>query len=1398
MQSYMNPEEDYNYYNEINAKKQQDFNAGFIQEEVNEVQSHTTEQPGQIFNKFDFNFDDIMESGLKLKSAKGQLLGKKFRHNTDEQQVSKSLSDRLCQKSKISFENFKMEILESLFEFLDTNFLVGYLCKCSKTLSSQLNLYLQEYCKDIQIKIPKVENIRKENKGIDDLLTWNKEVQFLINNLSSAQNIQIVCQDFKIFNPLNEKLVGNSTFNNIKKYDVGIFDEEKFPKFITQQSVLYSQTLTSLTLRFNKLSAITSELIVRFFRDNMTMDFRQNINIRQLRIEYNDREREAILSLMTGVLKDNPYLQEFELVSLNGYTFLNVNNLIENFEDYFVGPNLRKLILRESFRFTDKTRFLEEGTNNIEELVINKTILNQKFFKLCERLRILKLCPINFSAEQFEINFEQFVFVIEQLASNQTLTQFEIGLRHGNRKKKIFNQDLYEKERRYMTLQLSSALAKVFANNKTLSCLVVQYKHANFEDCIKIAENLICSVKGRVNNIRLFNNFPIYDYIFAHYPKLNLCDQANDFDYAYYDPIYCAIVVKILLLQSYNLNKIQFNPNLNEIEEFKKRLIQEEKDQYLHGEEKAKYFENNINNYAQAVTKMYTKYCDPFDQVLLSSLKGIVKEEIGSEFINRFDLGYIPKKYHMILLFFLRMNQRISTLHARGVNLKADLIKNLLKDFVNLREFTLSFSESESKKREIGALIQSILNNWQQVEFLSLENFQFNVAQYNDNQLYNKLNGTQIKHLMINDVYVYSTKLYSNPTKPKPTPYQRNQQEQLLDTVPENRKIETIILRDMRLAYGMQYETEFLSKFVNLRTLIIEINDLRGSDRNSFPKMIQDITQSLSCLSHLECVELNQKPGNTSCTFDDHDIESEQSVAFLRAFETLLHRNRELKRINIFFPLQIQDLGKFSDIAIPKIIGQDGESLLNFYSLDCESIREDKIQPDFMINSYNCYQSKQKEVINTKNYKYKKGIASLLPLVVLKLMSFLRIPNKLHLFKKEINIEEEIEFNTILNMANYKTCLNSDLTVLIGVSLMKNPRIQILLLTNLNIYDIDIQILTQNLNNLAELKKLSFKRSTFMDRIKELDRVLACIPSLEEINLNMTNILAMLTSPAEFFTALEKNMTVKIFHAAAISQDNEDAKKMKFLLRAVKKNNKIKYLNISENYLTSACFHVLKDTFIKNRRIKTLKFYLASSDKLFNEMFVELQRFFEEIIRRATTLALRKIIVSKENQIKFKKEISEEKSVLYIGEGRQLADIVFYIEKSKRFIEAIKSIVIRGRLGESKEFALYLNEFFKECINLETIMFVNTNLGGLMRNSKNVNLFRDLKSTKLQYVNLTSTDLKNNIVEKIVLSLKPVRSMQKLNISDNPEVELAQLNHMFKLKKIKVNVQDDYMITFPE
>jgi hypothetical protein len=75
---------------------------------------------------------------------------------------------------------------------------------------------------------------------------------------------------------------------------------------------------------------------------------------------------------------------------------------------------------------------------------------------------------VNHYSEFFELKFDQFIFVIESLANNRTLRHFEIGVRHGNLKKKIFNDKLYEKERVFSSQKLSHALTKVFTNNKHL------------------------------------------------------------------------------------------------------------------------------------------------------------------------------------------------------------------------------------------------------------------------------------------------------------------------------------------------------------------------------------------------------------------------------------------------------------------------------------------------------------------------------------------------------------------------------------------------------------------------------------------------------------------------------------------------------------------------------------------------------------------------------------------------------------------------------------------------------------------------------------------------------------------------------------------------------------------
>jgi len=83
------------------------------------------------------------------------------------------------------------------------------------------------------LKLPKVENIRKENKSIDDLLNWNREVTQMVGNMPNATDVDINCEDFKIFNPLNDKLVSIHTFTNLKTLKAGVFDDERFTRYIS-------------------------------------------------------------------------------------------------------------------------------------------------------------------------------------------------------------------------------------------------------------------------------------------------------------------------------------------------------------------------------------------------------------------------------------------------------------------------------------------------------------------------------------------------------------------------------------------------------------------------------------------------------------------------------------------------------------------------------------------------------------------------------------------------------------------------------------------------------------------------------------------------------------------------------------------------------------------------------------------------------------------------------------------------------------------------------------------------------------------------------------------------------------------------------------------------------------
>ena len=69
--------------------------------------------------------------------------------------------------------------------------------------------------------------------------------------------------------------------------------------------------------------------------------------------------------------------------------------------------------------------------------------------------------------------------------------------------------------------------------------------------------------------------------------------------------------------------------------------------------------------------------------------------------------------------------------------------------------------------------------------------------------------------------------------------------------LPYNEKIETIILRDLRMAYGLPVEVEGLVKLTMLRVFVLELNDLRGADRASFPVTILKFTRCLAELKNL-------------------------------------------------------------------------------------------------------------------------------------------------------------------------------------------------------------------------------------------------------------------------------------------------------------------------------------------------------------------------------------------------------------------------------------------------------------------------------------------------------------------------------------------------------------------
>jgi hypothetical protein len=277
---------------------------------------------------------------------------------------SLSLKDRLKAMQGPRLEFFDDSIQACILSYLTANEIVRSIGKTNIRYYSLVVPKVMKENERLSLSIPKVEKINKANKSIEDLLTWNREVQAILKSCSFyLTELDLSCADFKIFNPLNEKLINFQSFSQLRKYTCGVFEEDKFPKTLSATSVLHTPTLSEVCFRFIKMTTSVAEVMIRYFRQTTgNMEFKRGVNLRRLRFEYEDRERECILSLLSGVLHQNPYLEAFELISTSAYSFINVNNYLENFEDVVLGRSLKKLTLRDSLRYTERTRFAEEGT----------------------------------------------------------------------------------------------------------------------------------------------------------------------------------------------------------------------------------------------------------------------------------------------------------------------------------------------------------------------------------------------------------------------------------------------------------------------------------------------------------------------------------------------------------------------------------------------------------------------------------------------------------------------------------------------------------------------------------------------------------------------------------------------------------------------------------------------------------------------------------------------------------------------------------------------------------------------------------------------------------------------------------------------------------------------------
>jgi hypothetical protein len=155
--------------------------------------------------------------------------------------------------------------------------------------------------------------------------------------------------------------------------------------------------------------------------------------------------------------------------------------------------------------------------------------------------------------------------------------------------------------------------------------------------------------------------------------EISLNELLDGFDAALVDPIYNALVVALILSEEKRFSNLKFAYQNDAFEYYyKKALHLNENNNLAHD---SKYYKPDIDSFAQAFQYDQTSVCEPIENTSISILRGMMKTERADDVLQRFDLGYIPRKYHMIFLYFLRLNPHIHALHARNVSLKADVVR---------------------------------------------------------------------------------------------------------------------------------------------------------------------------------------------------------------------------------------------------------------------------------------------------------------------------------------------------------------------------------------------------------------------------------------------------------------------------------------------------------------------------------------------------------------------------------------------------------------------------------------------------------------------------------------------------------------------------------------------------